>query len=88
MNEEALRMLSDMIRTGGRTRTVSVTKTEPTTTTATVVCGSFLNVTGACNARNGRWLHTPQILTFDDGMEVVDRYINPSQPYRYYHFYE
>jgi len=83
MNDEALRMLADMVRTGGgRTQTVSVTKTELTTTTATVVCASFINVTDSCNSRNGRWLRIPQVLSFEEDMEVVDRYINPSQPYR------
>merc|ERR1711928_144841 len=62
--------------------TVSLTQTVTETTTTKAVCAELVNVTNACNARNGRWLRVPEILTFDDGLEVIDHYLNPSVPYR------
>merc|ERR1712071_76066 len=61
--------------------TVSETTTVTTTSTSTFVCAELINATTACNARNGRWLHVPEILTFDESIDIVDHYINPSVPY-------
>merc|ERR1712071_738524 len=77
---EAYRILPSLLK--APTTTLSTTVTEVVTTTANVICAELINVTDSCNARNGRWLRIPQIMSFEDGMEDIDRYINPSQPYR------
>jgi len=62
--------------------TVSETTTVSVTSTTTAVCAELVNATTVCNARNGRWLRHPEIMSFDDNLELIDQFINPSIPYR------
>ena len=63
------------------TVTTTVLTTELTTTTRTIntVCAKFVNVTGPCRKKRGRWLDEPEILVFDEQLhDQVEQLFDPT----------
>jgi len=67
--------------------TVTSTVTETITTTAifsttiTDACAVLVNVTADCRRRRGIAIDEPVIMMFDEGLDDVEEYFNPSQPH-------
>jgi len=64
------------------TSTAFSTSTLTVSITNTIACAQLVNVTGVCRRRRGLFYEEPIIMFFDEGLDDVEAYFNPTAPVR------